>query len=147
MLVCAWCSRLLWIPEILPQRIDDHCRLQVGRDCHALQNEPLVSWSRLLLLCCAFSPAPNSWPPLNLNQNAREGWKNSYWKHQVLIFYPLGKNSEKPYGGVGGIHPSPFIISNKITKCCSIILTKFWNRHVRYRSHDLGRAVLPIIQR
>ena len=25
---------------------------------------------------------------------------NSYWKRQVLMFYPLGKNSEKPYGGV-----------------------------------------------
>ena len=29
---------------------------------------------------------------------------NSYWKRQVLMFYPLGENSEKPYGG-GGIHP------------------------------------------
>ena len=37
-----------------------------------------------------------NWPSLNLTQNAREGWKNSYWKHQVLMFYLLGKNSEKP---------------------------------------------------
>ena len=27
-------------------------------------------------------------------------------KTQVLMFYPLGKNSEKPYGG-SGIHPPP----------------------------------------
>ena len=43
---------------------------------------------------------------------------------QVLIFYPLGKNSEKPYGGgggwMGGIHPPPLMIS----KCFSIIVTK-----------------------
>ena len=35
-----------------------------------------------------------NWPALNLTQNARERWKNSYWKHQVLMFYLLGKNSE-----------------------------------------------------
>ena len=37
-----------------------------------------------------------NWTSLNLTQNVREGWKNSYWKHQVLMFYPLGENSEKP---------------------------------------------------
>ena len=46
------------------------------------------------------------WKLLNLFQNLREGWKNSYWKRQVLMLYPLGKNSEKPYGGVASI-PSP----------------------------------------
>ena len=40
---------------------------------------------------------------LILSQNVREGWTNSYWKRQVLTFYPLGKtNSGKPYGGGGG---------------------------------------------
>ena len=47
----------------------------------------------------------SNWPSLNLSQNPREGWANSFWQRQVLIFYPLGKNSEKPYGG--GIHPNP----------------------------------------
>ena len=37
-----------------------------------------------------------NWSLLNLPQNVREGWTNSYWKRQVLMFYPLGKNSEKP---------------------------------------------------
>ena len=37
-----------------------------------------------------------NWPSLNLTQNEREGWTNSYWKHQVVMFYPLGENSEKP---------------------------------------------------
>ena len=53
-----------------------------------------------------------NWPSLNLFQSLREGWTNSYWKRQVLIYYPLGKNSEKPYGG--GIHllphPSPLYV-------------------------------------
>ena len=34
----------------------------------------------------------------------RGGWTSSYWKRQVLMFYPLGKDSEKSYGGW---HPSP----------------------------------------
>ena len=41
----------------------------------------------------------SDWPALNLPQNLRERWTNSYRKRQVLMFYPLGKNSKKPYGG------------------------------------------------
>ena len=40
----------------------------------------------------------SNWPSLNLSQNVRKGWINSYWKRQVLMFYFLGKNSEKSYG-------------------------------------------------
>ena len=40
-------------------------------------------------------------------QNVCEGWTNSYWKRQVLMFYPLGKNSKKPWGGGGGGIPLP----------------------------------------
>ena len=47
----------------------------------------------------------SNWPPLHLSQNVYKGWMNSYWKCQVLMFYPLGKNSEKPYRG--GIHTPP----------------------------------------
>ena len=46
----------------------------------------------------------SNWPSLNLPQNVREGRTNSYWKRQVLMFYPQGKNSGKPFGG---IHPPP----------------------------------------
>ena len=61
----------------------------------------------------AWPPAPydvisrnhSDWPSLNLSQNVRKGWTNSYWKRQVLMLYPLGKNSEKPYGGVASILP------------------------------------------
>ena len=38
----------------------------------------------------------SNWPSLSSSQNQREGWTNSYWKRQVLMFYPLGKNSERP---------------------------------------------------
>ena len=33
----------------------------------------------------------STWPSLNLSQNLREGWTNSYWKPQALMFYPLKK--------------------------------------------------------
>ena len=46
-------------------------------------------------------------PSLNSSQNLRERWTNSYWKRRVLMFYPLGKNSEKPYGGVASTPPPP----------------------------------------
>ena len=68
------------------------------------------SWKNTYFhLKLAWPPATgnhSNWPSLNLSQNLREGWTNSYWKRQLLMFYPLGKNSEKPHGG-GGIHPSP----------------------------------------
>ena len=41
----------------------------------------------------------SNWPSLNLSQNVRKGWMNSYWKRQVLMFYFLGKNAEKPWWG------------------------------------------------
>ena len=35
-----------------------------------------------------------------------EGWMNSYWKRQVLMFYPLGKKLRKTlWGGGAGVHP------------------------------------------
>ena len=52
----------------------------------------------------------SNWPSLNLSQNVREGWTSSYWKSQVLMFYPLIENSEKPYGGGGrGVASTPLI--------------------------------------
>ena len=32
---------------------------------------------------------------LNLSQNVHEGWTNSYWKRQVLMFYPPEKKTGK----------------------------------------------------
>ena len=40
----------------------------------------------------------SKWPSLNLSKNLREGWMNSYWKRQVLVFYPLGKKLRKTLG-------------------------------------------------
>ena len=50
----------------------------------------------------------SNWPSLNLSQNVREGWMNSFWKRQVLMFYPLGRNSEKPYCGRPTSSPGRF---------------------------------------
>ena len=55
----------------------------------------------------AISRNHSNWPSLNLSQNLREVWANSYWKRQVLMFYPLGKDSEKPKGD--GIPPPPVV--------------------------------------
>ena len=46
----------------------------------------------------AISRNHSNWPSLSLSQYLREVWANSYWKRQVLMFFPLGKNSEKPLG-------------------------------------------------
>ena len=36
-----------------------------------------------------------------------EGWMNSYWKRSVLIFYPLGKKTQKNLMGVASTAPPP----------------------------------------
>ena len=50
----------------------------------------------------------SNWPSLNVSQNLRKGWTNSYWKRQVLMFYPLGKKLRETSWGEGGvvIHPA-----------------------------------------
>ena len=52
-----------------------------------------------------------NWPSLNFSQNAREEQTNNYWKRQVLMFYPLGKNSKnlkrRRGGGGGGGNQKP----------------------------------------
>ena len=64
----------------------------------------------------------SNWLSLNLTQNLREGWANSYWKRQVLIFYPLGKISEGLMGW--GWHPTslPLLVRPRVKKCRSVIL-------------------------
>ena len=47
-----------------------------------------------------------NWPSLNFSQNAREEQTNNYWKRQVLMFYPLGKNSKNLKRRRGGWQPS-----------------------------------------
>ena len=48
-----------------------------------------------------------NWPSLNLSQNVGKGWTNRYWKHQVLMFYPLGKKTQKNLRGVASTPPPP----------------------------------------
>ena len=55
----------------------------------------------------------SNWPSLNVSQNVRGGWTNSYWKRQVLMFYPLRKDSEKGYGG-GHSPPPPLYVRGLI---------------------------------
>ena len=53
----------------------------------------------------AISGNHSNWPSLNLSQNLREVWANSYWKRQVLMFFPLGKTQKNLKGD--GITPPP----------------------------------------
>ena len=79
-------------------------------------------------------------PPLNLSHNAREGYTNSYWKRQVLMFYRLGKNSEKHEKGGGNHRPpaAPFYvrglnsskITGPITQPVDIFWWKIWHRDI-----------------
>ena len=47
-------------------------------------------------------------PSLNLSQNVREEWTNSYWKRQVLMCYPLEKIHKNLTGdGIHLIPPTP----------------------------------------
>ena len=64
----------------------------------------------------------SNWLSLNLTQNLREGWANSYWKRQVLIFYPLGKISEGLMGW--GWHPTslPLLVRPRVKKSFSRIV-------------------------
>ena len=72
----------------------------------------------------AISRNHSNWPSLNLSQNLREIWANSYWKRQVLMFYPLGKDSEKPKGdGIPHppLSPSPPLYVRGLKVCKTIL--------------------------
>ena len=78
------------------------------------------------------SHSHSNWPSLNLSQNLRKGWTNSYWKRQVFMFYPLRKNSEKPYGGEGGgVASTPLLVRPRglINKVSNDACQCQWNGH------------------
>ena len=57
----------------------------------------------------------SNWPSLNLSKNVRKGWTNSYWKRQVLTFYPPGKTQKNLCGG--DIHRHPPLVSPWVKPC------------------------------
>ena len=75
----------------------------VERSWKNLYFRPKLAWPPAI--DNAISRNHSNWPSLNLFQNLREVWANSYWKRQVLMFYPLGKDSQKPKED--GIPPPP----------------------------------------
>ena len=60
----------------------------------------------------------SNWPLLNLSQNVRGGWTNSYWNRQVLMFYPLGKPSGFPAVAVWNVRHSS-------KSCCNLLIGVF----------------------
>ena len=70
-----------------------------------------------------------NWPPLNLTQNAREGWTNSYWKHQVMMFYPLGNKTQKNLRGGGVASTLPPLYVRGLTYIplqIQSLITSYW---------------------
>ena len=78
-------------------------------------------------------------PSLNLTQIVRKGWtveRTSYWKYQGLMFYPLGENSEKPWGG--GIHaPPPSLVHPrvKVVRIWQIISEKSYILELKWNAN------------
>ena len=69
----------------------------------------------------AISRNHSNWPSLNLSQNLREVWANSCWKRQVLMFFSLGKNSEKTLRGMASPPPPPLYVRG--LKVCKTFLS------------------------
>ena len=59
--------------------------------------------------CHVISRNHSNWPSLNLSQNVPEGWTNSYWKRQVLMFYPATFHSANSFRLLPS--PSRFLFS------------------------------------
>ena len=91
-----------WSPSWLPSWILPRIRNQVKTagnsnfcDGMILFLKKHVLSPKIGVTSCTFdviSRNHSTWPSLNLSQNLREGWTNSYWKPQALMFYPLRKN-------------------------------------------------------
>ena len=74
----------------------------------------------------------SNWSSLNLSQNLLKGGANSYWKRQVLMFYPLGKNSETLYGGWGGGYLGGLRTDWDVILQIFLVNTKFFKRVMYY---------------
>ena len=66
----------------------------------------------------------SNWPSLNLSQNLREEWANSYWKRQALLFYPLGKKTQKNLMEGASMPPprSPSLLCPRVNSFWSVIV-------------------------
>ena len=87
---------------------------------------PKLAWppATFYVIFCNHSSRPSS----NLPQNLREGWTNNSWKHQMLMFHPLGKNSKKPNGGMAYTPPPlvhPWFNIPRLSFACE--WKRFWN--------------------
>ena len=103
----------------------------------------------------------SNWPSLNSSQNLREGWTKSYWKRQVLMFYPPGEKTEKPYGVSPGLSkiltrfffstcnsslPTAIMALERKKICCAFTWrkrndnTKCYSKQCRHRKVNRKRA-------
>ena len=62
-----------------------------------------MAWPPLLIT--SYLVTIQNWPSLNVTQIEAKEWTNSYWKHEVLILYPLGKKLRKTLRRVASTLP------------------------------------------
>ena len=88
------------------------------------------------------SRSPRNWPLLNLTQNAPVRWTNSYWTRQVLMFYPLGENSDQQ--NLRGVASTPTCTSEGWNYALIFYLTK--SLHF-VQVHDNKPNLFPLDQK
>ena len=81
----------------------------------------------------------SNWPSLNLSQNVREEWTNSYWKRQVLIFFPLEKKFKKTSRGVASTPHPLYVRGAQLGQWKSIaeFPSNFFLTGISHSPHDL----------
>jgi len=84
-------------------------------------------WLDHLITYDVISRKHSNWPSLNLSQNVREGWTNSYWRKE--------KAQKNPRGG-GAPPPPPYVRG---------VLNELINRR-RFKSHHVPQYFTVLIQ-
>ena len=95
----------------------------VERSWKNMYFNPKMAWS--LATYDDISRNRRNWPLLNLSQKVRHGWTNSYWKRQVLMFYPLGKKLRKTLRGWWHPPPPPLPRTSVVRPVRSILLKNY----------------------
>ena len=86
----------------------------------------VIKWINARAIFIQFASHNHRNGPLpNLTQNMCEGWTNSYWKHQVLMLYPLRENSENLMGRGVASNPPPLYVRGLISLIIYFV-TNYW---------------------
>ena len=78
-----------------------------------------------------------------------EGWTNSYWKHQVLMLYPLRENSENLMGRGVACNPPPLYVRGLISLIIHFVINYwiiYWLNFHFYICKCVCNVVLCVMQ-